>query len=155
MKSGFKEDTGMRAVVVSLAMERGIREGARKLAAECPGWRCWYSAPSGLWFGRRIVERWVPEMTARAYIVLAANAAMLQAVITTQAILDLGIEFADWDIECTPGGYWWAAWNRAEDGWARSVLCEVSAVKLAASLRAYVAGMDEDEPEDQRRRTKG
>jgi hypothetical protein len=147
MQSGF-EDTETLAEVVPLAPVRETREADRGLAADCPGWRCWYSLRTDLWFGKRIVERWVPEMTARASIVIAADPAMLQVVITRQAVLDLAIEFADWEIEWTPGGHWWATWRGAADGRTRPIFCEVSPTKLAVPLRDYVAGLDE--PQDRR-----
>jgi hypothetical protein len=134
--------------VVPLAELREARKDARRLAAECPGWRCWYSLRAGLWFGKRIVERWLPERTGRSYIVLAVDAATLQAIITTQAVLDLAMEFGDWEIECMPGGQWRATWDGAGGGGTRPIFCEISVVKLAASLREYLA--DIDEPEDPR-----
>jgi hypothetical protein len=147
MKSGF-EHTGAVAEVTSLAAVRVTRAAAGGLAADWPGWRCWYSPRAGLWFGKRIVERWVPEMTGRAYVVIAEDPAMLHAVITTQAILDLAIESSSWRIECMAGGYWWAMWHSAANDLLRPIFCEVSAVKLAASLRRYMASMDE--PDDLR-----
>jgi hypothetical protein len=147
MQSGF-EGSGRLAEVVPLAELREARKDARRLAAECPGWRCWYSLRAGLWFGKRIVERWLPERTGRSYIVLAVDAATLQAIITTQAVLDLAMEFADWEIECTPGGHWWARLSGANDGRTPPIFCEVSPVKLAAALRKCVARVED--PEDPR-----
>ncbi len=142
------EDTARLAEVVPLAELRATRNDPRRLAAECPGWRCWYSLRADLWFGKRIVERWAPERTARSYIVLAGDAATLQAIITTQAVLDLVTEFADWEIECTPGGHWRATWSGATDGRTPSIFSEASPVKLAALLRKCVARVDD--PDDPR-----
>jgi hypothetical protein len=51
MQSGF-QDSGRQAEVVPLAALPETRKDARTLAAECPGWRCWYSPRAGLWFGK-------------------------------------------------------------------------------------------------------
>jgi hypothetical protein len=136
-------DRGTLAGVIPLAAVRETRVKTRKLAAACPGWRCWYSAQAGLWFGRRIAGRWIPETTGRTYVVAAADPAMLQAAITTQALLDLVIEFAGWEIECTSGGSWYATWGRPGDGRGHAIIAGRSAVHLAATLREYAASMDE------------
>lgn len=142
MQSGF-EDTRTRAEVIPLAAVCETRADARRLATDCPGWRCWYSPRAALWYGRRLTGRWIPERTGHTYVVVAGDATMLWAVITTQAILDLTFEFAGWEIKCSPGGHWWATWRGLDDGRVHPVFCEVSPVKLAAMLRQYVADMGE------------
>jgi hypothetical protein len=146
MQSGT-EDTGARAAVVPLAAVRETRAEARRLAVDCPGWRCWYAPQARLWYGRRIIDGWATEPTGRTYIATAGSAAMLWAVITTQAILDLAFEFADWNIECSPGGFWWATWAGADDDRRHSIIGVASPIKLAAALRRYVEMWgDQDDP---------
>jgi hypothetical protein len=143
MQSARSEDPATLAEVVPLA---AVRE-ARALAADCPGWRCWYSTQAALWYGRRIADRWVTERTGRTYVVIAGDATMLWAVITMQAVLDLAFEFAEWEIGCSSGGHWWATWRGPDDGQVHPIFCQLSPVKLAAVLREYVADMGErDDP---------
>lgn len=82
------------ASVAGLADARERRDDRRWLAGECPGWRCWYSAPAGLWYGRRIVDRWVPDQTGRSYVVTAVDAGTLAGLITAQAIASAGLPAA-------------------------------------------------------------
>jgi hypothetical protein len=102
------------------------------------------SGETGNTFSRRIVDWWVPDRTGRSYIVIAGHAAMLWAVITTQAILDLAFEFADWHVEGTATVRWWATWRSPGDGGDYPIACEMSPVRLVAKLREYAASGELD-----------
>lgn len=123
--------------VVPLAKIHERRGDLSWLAGECPGWRCWFSAPAGLWYGRRIVDRWVPDQTGRSYVVTAVDARTLAGLITAQAILDLVHEFPAWRPGCTPAGRWWAVWRGGDP--AQPAVWQTSPVRLAALLREQMA----------------
>jgi hypothetical protein len=135
---------GAADVIVLRSPVQITRETAQEIGCQFPRWRVWCTS-TGTWvayrddeephFGRSAIE-------GRAFMVSAYSSARLIELIDEQTLIDLCVEFPEWQLRRTSAG--WAAFTRQRSepmdaALARIVQCSTISL-LQDALRAHPQG---------------
>ena len=105
--SDLSQHDGAEVVVLRVPVQANETK-AREIGALFPGWHVWYSDWSDTWDAYREGEEpyFGPGAVAgRAFMVSAYNARDLVALLENQARIDIAVEFPDWRVQGSPGGW--------------------------------------------------
>lgn len=117
-------------------------EEAREIGEAFPGWHVWYSNWSDTWDAYREGEKPyfgpVPD-DGRAFMVSAYSASGLVTLLENQVRADIAVEFPDWRVQRSPGG-WSAIGPQGSNGAVVQLVYGPALGGLLRALRTRCAG---------------
>jgi hypothetical protein len=123
-----------------------VRQTAREIGVQFPGWHVWHSSRSGTWNAHREGEEpfFGRPASGRRFMVAAYDKVSLVVLLEAQVRLDIEVEFPGWQVGQTATGRWYAI-NRDRIGCGSEALTRVIRCPAVSDLHTALRDLSHGE----------